>query len=219
MKKSIKIINIIFSVIFIKLILIFTINEIVISNYHNKIYNMSLINSLYFFTYNQSYIVYYNHGNILYNQKNYQEAINKYKQALTKNPPQKRVCDIRINLALSFIETIDLKDTNETLDILKEARYNLYENKCVDPNYENSYSLDAEDLEKEIKKLEEELSNTESNQNNNNDNDDHNNDDDSYKEIEEKIKENEKQANANRRKNLNDSYNLDNYEYYNGKRW
>ena len=62
MKKILKIIFIILLIILIKLILSFSINEIIILNYNNKVYNKTLIKILYILNFNQPYIAYYNEG-------------------------------------------------------------------------------------------------------------------------------------------------------------
>lgn len=223
MRKIIKIFKIILVLILLKYTIIFSLNELVITDYKKGVYNDQIIKILYLLTYNQSYIVYYNHGNLLYNQNNYQEAIQKYDQSLTKNPPQNRVCDIRINKSLAILATVIDSNDKESLKILKTARYNLYENNCVDPNYLESYSKDAEKLEKEIKELEKQYDdkmNDQDNDNNNQDENESNSEDDiKYKQIEEQIRQNEKEANKARQEDLDNAKNLDNYEYYPGKNW
>lgn len=219
MKKALKIIIVIIIILTIKWVFTYSLNELIISNYHNEKYNSKLNNILYPLTLNSSYVVYYNHGNIYYQKKNYDESIKKYQKALTKNPPQKRVCDIRINLSLSMLAKININETDKILEQLKSARYVLYENNCVDPNYENSYSKEAEKLEKEIKELENQYENP--NQNESNDNNQQNQEEDNNQDqdIEEQLQEKEKQAKESRQDELNHDESLGNYDYYRGKRW
>lgn len=223
MRKAVKVLIIIFIVLIVKWLVTYSLNELIISNYHNEKYNKKLINVLYPLTLNSSYVVYYNDGNINYKLKNYDKAIEKYNKALKKHPSKKRVCDIRINLSLSMLAKINIKDSVKILQELRSARYVLYEDECVDPNYENSYSVDAENLEKEIKKLEEQLQNQDNNQQNNDDNQDNNNnnqeENDPDEEIENQLKENEQKANESRQEELNRDKNLGGYDYYHGKRW
>lgn len=214
MKKLFKIIFSLICIIFIKLVLTFSINEVIIKNYNKQIYNDSLVKTLYVLNFNEPYIPYYNHGNILYKTGDYEEAINKYNTALEKFPSQKRVCDIRINLSLSILATIDI-DSKDTLGLLEEAKGNLYQDSCVDPNYKNSKSKEAEELEKQIKKLVKEVNKKETT--NENDNKDDNGG--QYSHIEKEIIEREKAANENRQQELNEYENMTDFEYYSGKRW
>ena len=90
MKKILKITLIKLLLILIKLILSFSINEIIIRNYNNSIYNSTLIKSLYILNITEPYIAYYNEGNILYKKENYKEALNKYNKALKKIHQRKK---------------------------------------------------------------------------------------------------------------------------------
>ncbi len=202
MKKILKIILISLSIILIKLLVTFTINEIIIINYNNKIYNRVMVKSLYFLNFIESYIVYYNDGNILYQNNEFEEAILKYQKALEKNPPQNKVCDIRINLSLSLIKNISSNSYNEIYAQLQEAKNNLYNNSCASSIDDSGYSKEAEKLEKEITDLQNQLKNEENQEN-----------------VEEQLKEIEKKANQNRQSDLNEYENMGNYSYYSGKRW
>lgn len=214
MKKLFKIIFCLICIIFIKLVLTFIINGIIIKDYNNQVYDDSLIKTLYVLNFNESYIPYYNHGNILYKTGDYEEAINKYNTALEKFPSKKRVCDIRINLSLSILATIDI-NSKDALILLEEAKENLYQDNCVDPNYKNSKSKTAEELEKQIKKMVKEVNKIDTTKESNNKDDN----DDQYSHIEKEIIEKEKSANENRQQELNEYENMTDFEYYSGKRW
>lgn len=162
MKKILKMLLIICIIILIKLLLSFSINEIIILNYNNKIYNSILVKTLYIFNFNESYIAYYNEGNILYQKKKYDKAIKNYYKSIEKKPPQKKICDIRINLSLSMIKNISSTDYKTIYDQLEEAKGNLYKNNCANAINNKGYSQDAEKFEEEIKKMQNEL-NKESN--------------------------------------------------------
>lgn len=220
MKKIFNLVFIILLVILIKLVLSFSINEITIWNYNNKIYNTILVKSLYVFNFNQPYIAYYNDGNILYKKENYNEAINKYNKALSKNPPQKKVCDIRINLSLAMIKNINSNEYKTVYDELEEAKLNLYNNNCANSVDNNGYSQDAEKLEEEIKELQNQL-NSDSNTNTNKDPQEQEEPEDSedYSDIEEELKEIERESNAKRQSDLSTYENFGDYSYYSGKRW
>lgn len=218
MKKILKIGSMIIGFLLIYYIIIFALNQILIANYNKQIYkNDLLIGTLHGLTINSSYIVYYNQGNLLYQEKKYAKAIEKYDKALKRRPPQKRVCDIRINKSLAKLALIDETNKDKALEQLREARYNLYENGCVDRNYYESYSLEAEQLEQEIKELEEKLEKNDNNnqQVDNNQDNESNSEEDKYSQIEEQLRQNERDAQKNRQEELEQANNLDNYDYYN----
>lgn len=223
MKKILQLVLIILGIILIKLIFTFSINEIIIWNYNNNIYNTTLIKLLYPFNINQAYIVYYNDGNLLYKKEKYTEAIEKYNKAITKNPPQNKICDIRINLSLAMIKEIDNSyDYKAAYDQLEDAKNNLYNNNCANSVDSSGYSQDAEKLEEEIKELQNQLNNSSnSNKKQDNEEQDDNTDEEQedYSDIEEELKEIEKQSNANRQSDMTTYENMGDYSYYSGKRW
>ena len=216
MKKTLKIVFIILFIILIKFTFTISLNKIIILNYNKNIYNTNIIKLLYIFNWPQSYIVYYNEGNLLYKEGKYSLAITKYKKAISKKPPQNRICDVRINLSLSMIKQIK-KDSSykKVYQQLEEAKKNLYHNDCAHENNDNGYSKQAENLEKEIKELQAQLNNndnnsdskseTETNENNSN--------------VEEQLKEIEKKSGYNRQKDLTNYENIEDYSYYSGKKW
>ena len=99
MKKLLKLSLIILFIINIFFLLRYSINFIAININNNTIYLLHILNI------NEPYIVYYNEGNINYNNKEYSKAINNYKKALSKNPPKNKICDIKYNLILSIIKS------------------------------------------------------------------------------------------------------------------
>lgn len=221
MKKILKLIFTISLIIFIKLTFIFVLNEIIILSYNNNIYNSFLVKGLYLFNFNQSYIAYYNEGNILYKKEYYDKAITKYNKAINNNPPQEKVCDIRINLSLAMIKNINSKDYKTIYNQLEDAKGNLYNNNCASPIDDNGYSKEAEKLEEEIKKLQNQLNNSsqDNSKDDDNDDDDENNEKDEYSKIEDELKQNEKEANANRQSDMSRYENMGDYSYYSGKTW
>lgn len=222
MKKSLKILLIFLLAILTKLVISYATNEIIIINYNNNIYNSFLIKTLYFLNFNQPYIAYYNEGNIFYKTEKYDKALEKYNKALKKNPPQNKVCDIRINLSLSIIKQVDTSNYKKAYDQLEEAKGNLYNNNCASPTDDSGYSKKAEKLEQEIKNLQDQLNNSnnnnggdDNNQNNENNEEEENN----YSEIEEQLKEIERNSHANRQDDMNTYENMGEYSYYSGKKW
>ena len=215
MRKLLKVLVVIFSILLFKFIFTYTINEIIIDNYNASKYDSKLIKFLYVFNINEPYIVYYNDGNILYRKKKYDEAIKKYDEALEKNVPEKRVCDIRINKSLAMVYKIKSKDKEKIYNELEVAKKNLYEDGCANPNDDNGKSADAEKLEEEIKKLQDELD-KENPDDPDNGND--NNEDDTP-DVEDIIKERERKANSSRQDDIANSEYIGHYEYYSGKKW
>ena len=217
MKKILKVLIVLFSLILLKLVFTFTINEIVKYNFNHGRYNSKLVKLLYVVNVNEKYIAYYNDGNIAYKRKKYDKAIIDYEDALDRKPPKETVCDIRINISLATIYNIDSNNKEYINSELEQAKQNLYQDGCANVNDDNGYSEDAEKLEEEIKKLQEQLNDSSDGSDDNQNQDD--NDDTNTKEIEEKLKEIEKEARGSRDKDMADTEYIGNYKYYTGKRW
>lgn len=123
MKKVLIVIYIVFILIVIKLITTFIINEIFISKYNDGIYNSSDIKSLFMLNIFEPYTAYYNHGNILYYNNDFDGAIDEYEKALNLYPPEDKERDIRINLEIAKSRkefSNDDKDTDKKDDKPKE---------------------------------------------------------------------------------------------------
>ncbi len=220
MKKVIKYILILLSIVLFKLLVFTTINEIIILNYNNNVFDKTLVKTLYFLNINESYIAYYNDGNILYNTGKYKEAIEKYEESLEKHPPEKRVCDVIINKSLAMIKIIDKTfDKKQTFDQLDAAKNNLYRFDCASDIDDSGKSEDAEKLEEEIKKLLEEQKSSpkpkpdpeepEKPQEQPQDPDG----------VEEELKKTNKKAGNSRSERADSSENIGDYSYYSGKKW
>lgn len=223
MKNIIRISIVIILILLLKVSISFTINEIVITNYEKENYNTSLAEKLYILNYNEPYIAYYNHGNLLYKQEQYKEAELKYAEALNKRPPESRVCDIQINLSLAKVKQIDMSDSEKALEKLKEARNILYENHCAAAKDDSGKSEEAEELENEIKELEKQLGGSEEEEENNGEEEEENpeeeQENEKEKEVEEKIKENRQDANEGRQESLQ-YFDPNGVDYsYNGDPW
>lgn len=193
-------------------------NEVVILLYEHDKKPEILIKVLLILNINEPYIVYYNNGNINYKNEEYDKAIKNYTISLDKNPPEKRVCNIRINISLATIKNIKVTDKDLVLKELKKARSYLYENDCAHEDDDNGKSKKAEELEEEIRKLEKQIEEGNPSNNSNNQNN-QNNQNQNYENIEEQIREKQKENNASRQENLERSENIGDYEYYRGKRW
>ena len=120
----------------------------------------------------ESYLPYYNLGNVSYNQKDYNSAIGYYAKALTLYPLGQKECDIRINLALSMCNTIDFQNlsSQEKVDtaliILYKARDILLENGWAAENPEEAKDADAQQLKEDIDRIIEQLENPDNSEDN-----------------------------------------------------
>ena len=117
--------------------------------------------------YFQLYIYHYNKGNDAYENGDYESAIEAYEDALACHVPDKKECDIRVNLALAMIAPIDLENLSEsevddTIALLKEARDVLTEDGCAHMDDEDGHDADAQTLKDEIDEYIEQLENPQS---------------------------------------------------------
>lgn len=84
--------------------LTFLLARILINIIAIKTENIDLLKKLQFLNINEPYIVYYNVGNMLYNNKEYEEAITNYEKALNNNPKSRHICKIKTNIAYAKIK-------------------------------------------------------------------------------------------------------------------
>lgn len=167
MKKRIIIcLYIIALLVFLKLLVSYLYNEHLNKNYYQGDYN-SFYDMLTYLNFPESYIAYYNNGNVYYRREEYGKAADLYRKALDSNPRHYEgkmdECDVRINLALAMVRGLG-DDYNipekkeESLSVLYEARDVLLEDGCATEN-DDGHSQKAERLKKEIEKMIEELEN------------------------------------------------------------
>lgn len=234
MRRKILIITyVLLTLILLKLVATLLINEKFISDYNNEEYNEDTLKILSIINFPQSYILYYNQGNALYQKGEYKEAIEKYYKALEKNPPQNKECSIRINLALAKLKEYNDDETEENkkqnIEILNSARNILCENGCANSEDSNGHSEEAEKLKKDIddklKELQQE--DDEENEQENSDEDSTTSSEENSKskteKQEEELKELQQESLKERQEQLSaDEKRYDgtyNYIYYDGKRW
>lgn len=214
MRKVLKYILILITILFFKILLTSILNLIIVFNYHNGVYNQNLIKVMYILNFNEPYIAYYNDGNIAYNLGKYDKAGEKYDKALNANPPKKRVCDIRVNLSLANINQIDFNDKAEAIFALEDIKDILYEDDCIDIDEKSSQ------LEEEIDELINQLKEDKRQKNNNtNSNNNNNNSNDKYENVQKQLQESRKNSNKERQSKLETYERIGNYKYYSGKRW
>lgn len=193
---------------FLKLFYSWSINEIIKKNYNQNVYDSILVKTLYFFNFNEPYIAFYNEGNILYRLGNYDEAINKYQEALHKTKQQDKICDIRINLTLAKYQKIDLNSTTakEELENLKET---LDLNHCLG-NETTNLSQEISNIQNNLKQDNQKESDDD-NQNNNSNEDNAN--------LEKQLEEIERQAREDRESDMEFYEHLNDDIFYDGDSW
>lgn len=113
----------------------------------------------------ESYLPYYNLGNVAYKNGDYASAVGYYNQALELFPYGEKECDIRINLALAMCYGIDWEgmDSQEDIDtalvVLYKARDVLLENNWATEDGVDHRDDDAQQLKEDIDKMIEQLKN------------------------------------------------------------
>ncbi|MBP5493182.1 MAG: tetratricopeptide repeat protein [Clostridiales bacterium] len=138
-------------------------NEWVINKYSDGDYseNFSLLE---LFNITEPYIVYYNNGNVHYQKKDYDAAIECYEQALEHNPPEGKECPIRINLVLSKLaklgdDYMNEDKIDETIKVLKQCLKDLSEDGCAQSNgkgHDNRAQRLYDEIEEMLDEAEEE---------------------------------------------------------------
>ncbi len=143
----------------------YVINEQFVSAYRSGNYQAEKETSLTNVNLVESYLPYYNLGNVAYKEEDYTRAIAYYKQALEMDPPEGKDCAVRINLALSLIKKIDFNDLgtekklNNAIQTLRTARTILTAHNCAGANDDNGHSPEAEQLKKDIDEMLDKLEN------------------------------------------------------------
>lgn len=113
----------------------------------------------------QRYVKTYNLGDIYYANGEYDLARMQFEKALSQNPPKKRSCDIRVNLALSMTtpitpESVTADNLDETISTLEDAIVVLTEDGCAnDTGFGHSYRAQVlkNDIEEYIEQLKQQV--------------------------------------------------------------
>ena len=231
MKRKILIaINIIIILISLKLLYNIAMNTILINKYNNGEYSTSIGQAMTKLNFPQSYIANYNYGNILYQNGEYEEAIEEYKKALDVNIPEKKECKVRINYALAICKTVELDEESQdsilnAIKTYESAIGVLTEKGCANNEDTMGHSADAEqlrkDIQKEIDRLKE-LLESKSNENSDNDEDENDSDEEDSnndQEIESKIQDIREDAIQGQREAENKYKNLNKQLNKFGKSW
>ncbi len=127
-------------------------NEWMIRQYEQKNYQTNYLSFLGFW---EPYVPAYNLGNVYYQKGEYENAVNKYKEALKYHPPQKYDCKIRINEVLALLATfhedkVTVENYDESIEYLQNAKAILCENGCATEEGDNWHSVNAQQLKEDI---------------------------------------------------------------------
>lgn len=198
-------------------------NEALIANINNGNYSDSLVKMLYALNLEEPYIVHYNDGIRYYKLADFKNSQAKFEETLNHNPPEDRICDVRVNLSLSMLKQIKKDDLNAGSK-LQKAKEVLYENDCARRNDDNGKSNEAEKLEHEIENLQKEQEDPSSDPNSDPSQDPNSNPDDpsaniDIKNIEQQLKDGEVTALKGRQKQLGQYKEWSGGGYYSGKTW
>ncbi len=197
-------------------------NEVMINKYEKGIYTENKLSWLGIL---EPYVAPYNQGNAHYQKGEYEQAIESYQKALLKNPPKKKECKIRINMALSKLAMIDFDNLTEDkipeiIRQLEDAKAVLTEEGCAEEDG-MGHSKDAQQLKEEIDQMIEMLKNPQSSgsdddsqkeQEKDNENKD-DSDEEEKDEIQQKLEEIQDESMKNRYSDIQDVENFDNFDF------
>ena len=151
-KRLLIVLYIVLSIITAKLIMNIALNIIFINKYNSGEYSENESKLLTIINFPEAYIAEYNYGNILYKNKEYKRATEKYKKALNTYVPRNKECNIRINYALSICNMVDLYESTveDKIKMYESAIEILVEDGCANREDSNGHSEQAEKLKKDI---------------------------------------------------------------------
>lgn len=102
----------------------------------------------------EPYIAHFNYGDALFIKGEYENAEDQFRQSLAKNPPQDKICDIRVNLARAIEGQADVKIKAKRYDdaivLYDKAKTVLYGDGCAMPTNDSGKSEEAEDAKKRL---------------------------------------------------------------------
>lgn len=132
-------------------------NGILIDKYNKGEYSDSEAKALTFLNFTESYIANYNYGNILYQNGEYEKAIEQYEKSLKGIIPKDKECKIRINYALAICKTVQVDENDQNsiqsaIEKYESAIEILTQKGCANKNDNNGHNTQAETLKKDIQK-------------------------------------------------------------------
>lgn len=174
-------------------------NSVLINKYEKGQYSESQAKLLTYMNFPQSYVANYNYGNILYQNGEYEDAIEEYKKALKGNPPKDKDCNIRINCALAICKTVQVDETDQNsiktaIDTYESAIDILTENGCANKDDNNGHNQKAEQLKKDIQDEIDRLKNLQEDESNDSKEEQKDETNEEKEEIEEKIQDIKEEA-------------------------
>lgn len=208
------------------LLIIFLLGRFLINHNYTSKYGMEEftpddLKPLLIGNFSESYVVYYNRGNIEFDNGNYDGAIQEYNLALEKNPPEKKECQIRINLAFAMLKKLNFGDREteekrkKLIEELEKVKKVLTEEGCAHENDNNGHSKDAQELKNDIDDFIKELKqNTQEEPNPSPSNNGNNKEE---KKLEQKLKELRKASNQEREE-MKELFEEHEY-FFDGKTW
>ncbi len=132
----------------------------------------------------ESYLPYYNMGNVAFEKKDFNSAIGYFTKALSLFPIGQKECDVRINLALSMCYSIDFQhlESQDKVDtallILYKARDVLLENGWANEEPELARDAEAQKLKEDIDEMIKQLEDPQGGDDNQNDSNEENQNED-----------------------------------------
>lgn len=220
-RKVLIVIYIILILITLKLLCNVLINSILINNYNKGKYSDSQAKALTFLNFPESYIANYNYGNILYQNGQYEKAIEEYKKSLKGFIPKNKECNIRINYALAICKTVSVNEKDQTsiknaIEKYESAIEILTQKGCANKNDNRGHNQKAEqlkkDIQKEIDRLKK-LQETNSNEKDNNEEEKEDKTKENIDNVEEKIQNIKENATQEQRELENKYKNYGNFDY------
>lgn len=198
-------------------------NETFIKNYNKSIYKENIFWGMGFW---EPYVAPYNEGNLHYQQGNYEEAKKCYQLALEKSPDKNKTCEIRVNLALSMVVPLEIRDdkknAEEILPVLEEAAGILTEKDCAN-GQGTGHHKEAQQLLDEIldlmDRLEQEENPEEEEKKEEEKEEEKETDEEEKNKRKKQLLESQQQGTKERYQNMEESRMLGTYEYYDGKTW
>jgi tetratricopeptide (TPR) repeat protein len=193
----------------------YSLNNNYIKKYNNQEYDINIPKKLLFLNFQEKYIAHYNYGTALYQTEQYNEARDEFNEAL-KTVPDNRICDVRVNIALTEIKLLPkTNDKDEYDNNIQNIQNILLENDCATKDH-NGKDKKAQDLYDLLEKAKDE-SNTNQEEADNNDSQDEDNNDTETQKIENEKDKIEQVKNKNReaskeRSSANDREHL-NFDY------
>ena len=210
-KKITLVIIIVLSLILIKLTVKVLLNDSFIEQYNDGEYSSGSLDINEILNIYEPYIVKYNYGNYYYKNKEYENAYNKYLEALKYEIPDDRICKVKINTSLSLVMQVENKtNRDEQNELLNKAKSYLDED-C-------GMYAPQEDYEtaEELKKIIDELLNSDGKKDND-DKKDKDKDKNEKDDLDDKINDIEKsneEARKKREEKQRDNQNIDNPSGY-----